>query len=113
MKKVLTCNRTLTLIAGVGVALAIMVSQLFFFEQTDRPADPVDTEQSEGAAVISMPSVTLPSSSSAVETNQGFSFILEILFDDPEQQAQAVPLTRVFDKLLHTLFRVVISPNAP
>jgi hypothetical protein len=113
MKKALTRKRTIALITGVGVALAIMVSQLFFFEMSGRSENPADTEQPEGATVISMPSVTLPSPSSAVETNQGFSFIQEILFDDPEQQSPAVLFSRVFDKLLQTLFRVVISPNAP
>ncbi|MCK6616488.1 MAG: hypothetical protein L6Q51_02475 [Cyclobacteriaceae bacterium] len=113
MKKGLTPYRAITLITGVGIALAIVVSQLFYFRLVDRPVNPVETEQSEEAAFISMPSVTLPSSSSVVQTNQEFSFILEILLEDSHQHTEAVPFTSVFDKLFRTLFRVVISPNAP
>jgi hypothetical protein len=113
MKKALNRNRTLTLAAGLGVAVAITVSQLFFYTLPDKPVNQVETEQSDDAAYISMPSVTLPSSSSVVETNQGFSFILEILFEDEHRHEEPVSFNKVFDKLLHTLFRVVISPNAP
>lgn len=113
MKKALTRNRTLTLVAGLGVAVAITVSQLFFYTLSDKPVNQVETEQSDEAAYISMPSVTIPSSSSVVETNQGFLFILEILFEGTYRNAEPVSITRAFDKLLHTLFRVVISPNAP
>ncbi|MFN3839733.1 MAG: hypothetical protein ACK4RF_03405 [Cyclobacteriaceae bacterium] len=113
MKKAHSPKRTVTLLAGVSVALAIAVSQLFYFHVSDKPVKPVETEQSEEAAFISMPSVTPPSSSSVVETNQEFSFILEILFEGQYEETEAVPVNRVFDKLFQTLFRVVISPNAP
>lgn len=111
MKKENARYRTLTLIAGLAVAIG--VCQFFFFDLSENAASNAETEQSEEAAFISMPSVTLPSSSSVVETNQEFSFILEILFEDSHQEAEVVPFNRVFDKLLQTLFRFVISPNAP
>ena len=96
-----------------GLAVAMGVGQLLFFDLTKGTVNTTETEQSEEAAFISMPSVTPPSSSSVVETNQEFSFILEILFEGQYEETEAVPVNRVFDKLFQTLFRVVISPNAP
>lgn len=111
MKKGNAWYRSLTLIAGLAVAVG--VGQFFFFDLSEGTVSNAETEQSEEAAFVSMPSVSLPSSSSVVETNQEFSFILEILFEDSHQEAETAPFNRVFDKLLQALFRFVISPNAP
>ncbi len=113
MKKGQAFHRTISLVIGVGIALALGVSQLFFFEVNSKEARSVDAGQTEEATFISMPSVTMPSSPSVVETTSGFTFIQEILFEGTDQQAEVVPVSTVFNTLLQTLFRVVISPNAP
>ncbi|MDL5050874.1 hypothetical protein QQ054_33280 [Oscillatoria amoena NRMC-F 0135] len=113
MKKGQAYQRTISLLVGLGIALAIGVSQLFFFELNNKEASPVDAGQTDEVAFISMPSVAAPSSPAVVETTSGFSFILEILFESAQQQAEVIPVNTLFDNLLQILFRVVISPNAP
>lgn len=116
MKSVLR-HRILTLLAGIATAGVIVFSQLFYFQAANYCQEKVQTEenaQGGGAekTYVSIPSSTI-SSSTSIEINQDLSFVLEILLeqeteDDPSQKI-VLPVNRFFQ----TLFRFIVSPNAP
>lgn len=110
-----------TLILGVITAVAIVLSQCFFF-QHQSPSNQKEVaksqqhqagdQQQDNQAYISLPSTSLPSSTH-VEVTQSSFFLFEILFEEstPSVSSSGVPI--LVDKLFHTLFRAIISPNAP
>ena len=115
--------RLLTLAAGIATACLIVFSQLFYFQaatycqkkaetQQKEKDSPAKTGQETGhEAYISIPSNTI-TSVSHVQMSEGLSFVLEILRTDREEKTtMEVPL--LTGRLLHTLFRFIIAPNAP
>ena len=105
-----------TMLIGSLLALAIVVAQLhpLHVAETGKEAktETRDTNQAENATVISLPSFSLPSPLHVINgltTHCLFEIFLDN--DQPEiseNETPSVPL-----KLLLTLFRVIISPNAP
>lgn len=119
----MTKNREIrfgTLVAGVLTALAIIVSQFFYFEKVDHSKKEVKTEQQEGQSsdadngtCITLPSSTPPSSSTHVEFLQHSFCLFEIIFPEREVTVPDLAGSLSLGKFFQTLFHTLISPNAP
>lgn len=106
-----------TLLVGILTALAIVISQLFYFEVAGQTKAEVKTEQQEDQsdagdeAYITLPSSTLPSSFH-IELDQSFC-LLEILCEEEEDAEQPRPFSLSITSFFQNLFGATISPNAP
>lgn len=106
---------TLTIIAGSLVAIAILCSQFFTPDVGCARANTEQTENSEDAGTesfISIPTFSLPAPFH-VQTDPHAYCLFEIFFEE-EGESPKVEDDPIFtDRLLSTLFSVLISPNAP
>ena len=119
----MTQNREIrfgTLIAGILTALAIIVSQFFYFEKVDHAKKEVKTDQHEdqssdtdNGTYITLPSSTPPSSSTTVEFLQHSICLFEIIFPEREVAVPDLRSSLSLSKFFQTLFHTLISPNAP
>ena len=112
-----TKKHNLTIAFGVFTALVVVFSQLFFFEVSAVHKKEVKTEKQEekqgsDASYITLPSSSLPSTASAAPFYDSFC-LLEILFESEKEAEPAANSTLSPEKLFFTLFRFIISPNAP
>lgn len=109
--------------AGILTALVIVVSQLFYFEKPVQSKDEAkadqQTEQSSDAsdtnseAYITLPSSTLPSSSTHVEFQQQSFCLFEIIYPEKDAEQHDFSVSLPLSKFFQTLFHTLISPNAP
>jgi hypothetical protein len=109
------------MIMGVITALVVVFSQVFYFQASNYAKKEVksgqekkqDKQSETDNHYTSLPSISQPTTATHVEADHESSFLLEILFEDKEEPTDlaAVPLS--LGKFFHTLFRVIISPNAP
>lgn len=101
---------------GIITATIIVLSQLFWFQATDFNKKKAVTEQEDAnqreEAHISLPSSSIPSGTS-VEQGQESSFIQDLFFEEEKASEVSTLLPAAVDKFFHTLFRVLIAPNAP
>lgn len=109
---------TLTIIIGAVVALAIVFSQ---YPTPDRlaSAEKVKTEKSakdkaddHSGSYISLPTFSLPSPVD-VQANLSSYCLFEILFEEYTDEDQVEENIVHADHFFETMFRVIISPNAP
>ena len=106
----------LTMLIGSILAAAIVCAQLFsYHSQTTKNHEVAATQeagQQEERAVISLPSFSLPA---PIHVTLGLDSycLFEILFEDQRPEASESESAIRPQKLLMTLFRVIISPNAP
>lgn len=110
-------HKILTLLAGIATAGVIIFSQLFYFQAANYCQQKVDSEQQahkkDGTeSYISIPSSSI-SSSSHIEITQDLSFVLEILFEGESKEEEVTRISVPVNQIFQTLFRFVISPNAP
>ena len=110
-------HKILTLLAGIATAGVIIFSQLFYFQAANYCQEKVDTEQQahkkDGTeSYISIPSSSI-SSSSHIEITQDLSFVLEILFEGESKEEEVTRISVPVNRIFQTLFRFIISPNAP
>ena len=112
-------HKILTLLAGIATAGVIIFSQLFYFQAANYCQEKAETEQhkhdqkKDGAETyISIPSSTI-SSSSHIEITQDLSFVLEILFERESKEEEVTSISVPVNRFFQTLFRFIISPNAP
>ena len=107
-----------TMLIGSLLALAIVVAQLHPLHvnaeigKDVKKTETRDTNHAEDATVISLPSFSLPPPlhvANGLTTHCLFEIFLEN--DRPEVSESETPSIPL--KLLLTLFRVIISPNAP
>ena len=114
-------QRILTVILGLITAGAVVLSQAFYYQLTEFKKESVKTEQSDSSSqdksehsetFISVPDSSIPSTFT-IELNQELTVVREILFradnDGEVYHAPAISAGQIF----HTLFSVLISPNAP
>lgn len=104
---------------GLLTALAIVVSQLFYFQANThaRAKKETKTEQQEQQngddTYVSLPSSSMPSSSH-VELQQQETFCLfEIILEDKESTTHDTGIGLPINQFFQTLFGAIISPNAP
>jgi len=111
-------HKILTLLAGIATAGVIVFSQLFYFQAANYCQEKVDTEQQDqkkkdGTEThISIPSSSI-SSSSHIELTHDLSFILEALFQSESKEEEVTSISLPVNRFFQTLFRFIISPNAP
>lgn len=108
------------LAVGLITVLAIVLSQIFCSQQnnslkkeTRQEQNTADAGDESDSQVYYSPLSSLPSSVYATPNLETFC-LFEILFnekDEPENYDISVPLP--LNKFFHTLFRAIISPNAP
>jgi hypothetical protein len=107
----------LTVILGTILALAIVFSQVFLSQPTTAK-NTVKTEQQKKDSTpsedfhISAPSITLPSSVH-VHLNLDIYCLFEILLGEKPEEFYLEDLPLYTQRFFQTLFRVIISPNAP
>jgi hypothetical protein len=108
---------TLTIILGLLIATAIVCGHVFQLEQSSACKQDQKTEQDadrsgNDAHFVTAPTITPPSSAQVHS-----SFLAHFLFviDQPECEEETFVSDFNFHprKFLLTLFRVIISPNAP
>lgn len=102
---------------GCLLAAAMIAAQLCVFSprvQSEKQADATEqTSDTETTQTIAIASFSIPSPIH-VEIKLDSHVLFEILFENKQEQPSAVSETVVSGhKLLVTLFRVIISPNAP
>ncbi len=101
---------------GVLTAMLVVFSQLFFFEAASYAKKEIKTEKQENQPgdelTITLPSFSQPSSVN-VELHQKSFCLFEILFEKSNEERNAHPVPLLVGKFFQTLFRVIISPNAP
>lgn len=107
----------LTLIIGSLLAVIIVCTQCFHFEaqslsKKEISAGQEESDQPEDETTISLPSFSLPAPVH-VQLNLDAYCLFEILFEEDQQLDSSAEAPAYPEKLLITLFRVIISPNAP
>jgi hypothetical protein len=118
MKRMKKAQKRMVMLAvGILAAVAIIFSQLFYYQSLEHNKKEVKTEQqqnqtSEDETFFSVPSTNLPSSTQ-VELHHKSFLLLEIFFEDDEVETDHEPVTLHFSTFLQTLFSAIISPNAP
>jgi len=112
-------HKILTLLAGIATAAVIIFSQLFYFQAANYCQEKAETEQHDHdqkkdgtESYISIPSSSI-SSSSHIEITQDLSFVLEILFERESKEEEVTKISLPVNRFFQTLFRFIISPNAP
>lgn len=108
-----------TLFLGILTALVIVLSQLFWFQAATFTKKVAETEQksdadktNEGADYISIPSSSMPTTNTVV-VEHDFTFLHEILFEKETSPEVSKSVLQTAGKFFQTLFRAIISPNAP
>lgn len=105
------------MITGSLLAVVIVCLQFFHFNQPLSKAE-VKTEQQESSpsngeeAIISIASFSIPSPVN-VTINLDAYCLFEILFEQSTERDTSAEAPLRPEKLFFTLFRVIISPNAP
>jgi hypothetical protein len=111
-----TKARYITMTLGCLLVVVIVCSQFFSLANTSHDLKkPVTTEQTEDTgdqAYISLPSFSLPSPVH-VQINLDSHCLFEILFENKQTSGTPTYISGCTQKFFTTLFRVIISPNAP
>lgn len=112
-------HKNWTLFFGILTASVIVLSQLFWFQTATLTKKVAKTEQKSDAAQqtqeeaqISLPSSSLPSTNTVV-VEHDFTFLHEILFEKETSPEVSKSVLQTAGKFFQTLFRAIISPNAP
>lgn len=115
--KSLSRHRILVLLTGITTAVIIVFSQLFYFQAATYCQKKATTEKHEQKkdapkTYFSIPSSTI-SSAPTVQINEDISFVLETLIEVETEEESTPTVSLPVNKFFQTLFRVLISPNAP
>jgi hypothetical protein len=110
---------TLTLILGSILAVAIVFSQYLTPERI-ASAEKIKTEKKDRAnkaddhsgSYVSLPSFSLPTPVD-VQANLNSYCLFEIIFEEDTDENQVEENLFFADRFFETMFRVIISPNAP
>lgn len=107
--------RVLTVFVGCLLAVVIVCSQVYSAQSrisvTTEQSDDSSAEDSNSVS-ISMASFSLPSPVN-VQINLDPHCLFEIVFEHVKEEVPHTSLPSVEEKLMITLFRVIIAPNAP
>jgi hypothetical protein len=108
--------RSITMLTGSLLAVMIVCIQFFHFSHNISKSE-VKTEQQESSPsadipLVSMASYSIPSPVH-VTINLDAYCLFEILFEQSTESDASAEAPLYPEKLFITLFRVIISPNAP
>ncbi len=98
---------------GILAAIVILVSQSFYFEYVAKAESKVKTEKSEKEQPILKIGQEAVAQTAALTFQNVLHFISEIHLDDSSEVHIDVKLLPKYNTLFNTLFRSIISPNAP
>lgn len=105
----------MTVIVGCLLAMVIVCSQVYSAQSKlsviTEQSDDSSADESNSAS-ISMASFSLPSPVN-VQINLDPHCLFEIVFENVKEEVPHTTLPSVEEKLMVTLFRVIIAPNAP
>jgi hypothetical protein len=106
--------RGILIIAGLLAAAVIILSHSFSRLEPKKVADTEQSdEKSEHKSVITAPAEAVTQASAIKIDEQSPDTLLETL-SKSEVSKKYIPSTdKVFNKLFHVLFEIVIAPNAP
>jgi hypothetical protein len=107
--------RYITILVGCLLAVVIVCSQVYTSQikvasSTEHTDD--SSDESQGEATFSMASFSLPSPLN-VQINLDPHFLFEIVFESVTKDVPQTAVPSIEEKFFTTLFRVIISPNAP
>jgi hypothetical protein len=110
---------TLTIFLGSILAVAIVFSQYLTPERftnaenikTEKKTEPHQADDHSGSNV-SLPSFSLPTPVD-VQANLSSYCLFEIIFEEDTDENQVEENLFFADRFFETMFRVIISPNAP
>ena len=116
-------NRTLTILVGAITALVVVFTQLFYYHGVDLrqseiktenqdKQDATDTPSSETQAFLSI-SASSVLSTFTIELSNKIVFLFEIVFEKHDRPFFPTESSLPLGKYFHTLFHIIISPNAP
>jgi len=109
--------RTATIILGSILALAIVFSQ-YLAPEYNSSIGKADTEQAadkgddESRTFISLPTFSLPAPVS-IQANLSAQYLFEILLEEDADKEFVEKDVSFANRFFHTMFRTIISPNAP
>lgn len=107
---------TASLILGSILALAITFSQYltpeYFSGDGKVKTEQTDTSGGEKAVYVSLPSFSIPAPIN-VQGSLDAYFLFEILFENDVDENYVEAEESYVDRFFQTMFRVIISPNAP
>jgi hypothetical protein len=105
-------QRALLLVSGFCAVLVILLSQSFY-QTTSVPAKS-KTEKASGKTEIAIHApADVAAQGQAVELNHAQPPVLEKLILADDKNEKAVFIQKIATNFFRTLFRVIISPNAP
>jgi len=106
--------RGVLIVAGLLAAVVIILSHSFIKLEPKKTADTEQSdEKSEKKTVIAAPADAVTQASVVKIDEQSPDTLLETL-SKPEASNKYVPSSeKIFNRLFHVLFRIVIAPNAP
>jgi hypothetical protein len=110
-------SRIVPMCMGILVAMAIVCSQLFYFQNVTLQKKETKTEKhqqenSDDQVYFSAPSTSLPSPVH-VELNPNVFFLFEILLEGSVSNTPDPVLAIPSGQFFRTIFGLIISPNAP
>lgn len=109
-----------TIILGLGTALLVVFSQLFFYQSTEickkevktEKQESSDTNDSKNESITSLPSFTVQAPC-CVHLSHEAILLFEIFNREDKKIAISHDLPVTLGKYFLTLFRIIIAPNAP
>ena len=106
--------RGILIIAGLLAAAVIILSHSLIRLEPKNVADTEQTdEKSDQKTVISAPADAVTQASVVKIDEHSPDILLETLSDSETSHKYIPSSEKVFNKLFHVLFRIVIAPNAP
>ena len=105
-------QRTLLLAAGLCAVVVILLSQSFY--QTGSISSKIKTEKAPDAKEVAIHAPSdVAAQGQSVELTHSQTPVAEELILSDDKNEKAVFVHKVATKFFKTLFRVIISPNAP
>jgi hypothetical protein len=106
--------RGILIVAGLLAAMVIILSHSFSrFESKKVAATEQSDEKSDQKTVISVPAEAVTQASVVKIDEQSPDTLLETLTTSNISHKYIPSTEKIFNRLFHVLFRIVIAPNAP
>lgn len=112
-------KKAVILILGILTAVALIVSQLSFYQNTVQAKKETKTEKhsedssEEGQSIFYIVAASPSISSVQTQIHQEVFFLFEIIFFEDKQYEWIPTVSSALGKYFQTLFHIIISPNAP